>query len=414
MNITINEVEVSEKKYLTGQIGKENYSIEVTKEAKNTLLGFRKALGEAVDFKAAVAIIEEALEAVKTFKAAESSDLAVILKDDLYHNAKADTYHIKLGDKFGKDPIHTYFVGRMIEASEKDLDPKPWLIFWVRLMRNPLYNNLKTGINTSKVAVLVEYLKAQYTNSENVDKLVEEGFHKDTATKLSTYDQISITEQGILAAFKYVSLITEKFVVVKDEKTGKQSIEKKDKYEQVLEVDEVTGKVTKDELQMPEFAEEILFAPPIMGTGGDSFSCRDLSEEANTNPGHVIKVGAVHELKSFDQVNCNDSSSGVKGLHLGGYYYVQGFSGRTAFLVDCLIAPEDIGAVCDTGGRSWNNTEGAIRCKRYMVIGSHEHINKGMYHPSAYAKLLDNEWVGAKEEAIEGLSKKIAKVENLL
>jgi hypothetical protein len=37
-------------------------------------------------------------------------------------------------------------------------------------------------------------------------KLVEEG-SSTMANQLSTFDQISITEEGILAAFKYVKLI---------------------------------------------------------------------------------------------------------------------------------------------------------------------------------------------------------------
>jgi hypothetical protein len=58
----------------------------------------------------------------------------------------------------------------MIEASEKGLSPKPWLVFWVRLMRNKLYMK-----NSTKVETLVEYLKAQYLDEAASAKLVEEG-----------------------------------------------------------------------------------------------------------------------------------------------------------------------------------------------------------------------------------------------
>jgi uncharacterized membrane protein len=82
----------------------------------------------------------------------------------------------------------------MIEA--KRASPKPWLVFWVRLMRNK-------HENSTKVETLVEYLKAQYLDEAASAKLVEEGYSSTMANQLSTFDQISITEEGILAAFKY-------------------------------------------------------------------------------------------------------------------------------------------------------------------------------------------------------------------
>jgi len=84
---------------------------------------------------------------------------------------------------------------------------------------------------------------------------------------------------------------------------------------------------------------------------------------------------------------------------LGGYYYVQGYGGKSAYLVDCLLGPEDVGAVCDTD--DWRDSEGAIRCSRYMVTGSHQFVSKGMYHPATYGALLDAEWVEYKKIAVD-------------
>jgi hypothetical protein len=51
-------------------------------------------------------------------------------------------------------------------------------------------------------------LKAhKYLDEAASAKLVEEGYSSTMANQLSTFDQISITEEGILAAFKYVKLI---------------------------------------------------------------------------------------------------------------------------------------------------------------------------------------------------------------
>jgi hypothetical protein len=58
-----------------------------------------------------------------------------------------------------------------------------------------------------------------------------------------------------------------------------------------------------------------------------------------------------------------------------GHYYVKSYNGVSSYLVDCLVAPEDIGAVCDV-----RREDGAIRCRRYMVTGGHFAVSKGMYH----------------------------------
>jgi hypothetical protein len=50
---------------------------------------------------------------------------------------------------------------------------------------------------------------------------------------------------------------------------------------------------------------------------------------------HVIKIGKIHALTAgFGQVNTNDNQSCVKGLHLGGHYYVKS---TMEFLLTLLI-----------------------------------------------------------------------------
>jgi hypothetical protein len=52
--------------------------------------------------------------------------------------------------------------------------------------------------NSTKVETLVEYLKAQYLDEAASAKLVEEGYSSTMANQLSTFDQISITEEVFL------------------------------------------------------------------------------------------------------------------------------------------------------------------------------------------------------------------------
>jgi hypothetical protein len=87
---------------------------------------------------------------------------------------------------------------------------------------------------------------------------------------------------------------------------------------------------------------------------------------------------------------------------------VKSFGGKTSYLVDCLVSPEDIGAVCHVNRLHNDNIEGdgAIRCKRYMVVGAHFAVSRGMYHPSSYAKMLDTEWEEIKSKVISELNDK--------
>jgi len=406
--ITINVIKINEIEYLTGKIGKETYSVKFTKELKDSLTSASTAYNKATTHAEAKEILEAVLTEIKSAKPTDTNSLVEILKGDLSYNEKKHTYHVISEGKTAKKPVHQFFVDKMIEANDKEITPKPWLIFWVRLMRNTLYVN-----NPRKVETLVSYLKAQYVDEEAIVKLMEdEGYSETVAKGLSTFDQINITEEGILAAFKYVALIDTKFVVEKDE-NGEQIIVKKAKYERDLQVDEVTGKVTKDELVLPEVAEEFLFEPPVMHQNGDPFTSKavnDMSE--NPALAHTVQVGKIHELTpGFSQVNTNDDYWGCKGLHLGGYYYVQNFGGQTSYMVDCLVAPEDIGAVADI---ERGEGDGAIRCRRYMVTGGHFAVSKGMYHPSEYAKLLDAEWEVMKKEVIAELNRQKQEIEDRL
>lgn len=404
--ITINVVKMNNVEYYRGSIGKQKYNVLATEEIKDYLVNAQNAINECEVYADAQVIMEETFKAINEFRIADDSSLEEVLKDDLYFNKKTKTYHLKIGDKVGKDSVHKFFVNKMIEANDKQLSPRPWLIFWVRLMRNPLYNG-----NLAKIQTLVNYLSALYTCEKTSKELVEkEGYSSAVADEMSTFEQISITEEGILAAFKYVNFVDHKFIVVKNEETGEQEVVKKDKYERELEVDEVTGKIIKDELKLPTESEDYTFYPPMMGlTGGDPFTCASLHGDNGSEAelGHIIKVGKVHELtKGFHQVDTSDSRSCVPGLHLGGHYYVQGYGGKTAYLLDCLVSPEDIGAVCDVTA---HGSDGAIRCRRYMAVGAHFTVSRGMYHPSKYAKMLDGEWDTAKEAAI---GKLLAQVED--
>jgi hypothetical protein len=72
------------------------------------------------------------------------------------------------------------------------------------------------------------------------------------------------------------------------------------------------------------------------------------------------------------------------------------------FLPDCLVAPEDIGAVCDV-----RREDGAIRCRRYMVT----EVTLLRYVPIILRKMLDAEWIEVKAKVIADLNAAKAEIE---
>jgi hypothetical protein len=74
------------------------------------------------------------------------------------------------------------------------------------------------------------------------------------------------------------------------------------------------------------------------------------------------------------------------------------------FLVDCLVAPEDIGAVCDV-----RREDGAIRCRRYMVTGGH--LLGKVCTTIILRKMLDAEWIEVKAKVIADLNAAKAEIE---
>jgi hypothetical protein len=73
---------------------------------------------------------------------------------------------------------------------------------------------------------------------------------------------------------------------------------------------------------------------------------------------------------------------------------VKSYNGVSSYLVDCLVAPEDIGAVCDV-----RREDGAIRCRRYMVTGGHFAVR--YVPPIILRKMLDAEWIEVKAKVID-------------
>jgi len=366
---------------ISGMIESERFNIKFTESVHESLITASK------DF--------EEIEEIDEYDAWKISTKAIIdgINDgdvitsackDLMLDQKTGNYYISVGAKVSKHAVPELLVDVILESVEKSIDPTPIVKAWIRFLRN-------VNFTPRKGYLFAKYITATIVDSDEYEKLIlEEGYTSEKASEKAVYNDVAITQEGLIVTKKYAQLLTKGWVI--DDETNKPVLT--DLFKKTKTVDQFTGEVTED-TDFPEFTEELTFQPPIQGTGGHKFSC------GNTE-GHIIKVGQLHELEKWSYVNTNDDISCVPGLHVGGWKYVSSYKGLNAQLLECFVDPADIGAICDI---EHYDSDGAIRCKAYFVYRAVEGRTKGIYHSSKYAKMRDDLWEKYKEEAIEAANK---------
>ena len=289
--------------------------------------------------------------------------------DWLEYNTYTQEYFLTLDGRIVSDiPMPQSLVDRIMDSIDKGVDFMPVIKLWTRFLRNP---NLKNK-GREFARRFAEFVNMKYVDPRTKNELIEQGIEESVAAELSTIYQIKITQEGLLNGYKVSKEILHKF----DEETG----ERVNRYSRTFNID--TGEISSEGL--PEYVEDRIFEPAVMGNGGNAFYCGDTL-------GHFIRVGKVHRLESWDQVNCFDQLSCVPGLHVGGLYYINCYSGE---IHNVFVDPMHIGAIP-------NSRDGAIRCLQYFVHSSLAGVNGSMYHSSDYAKLTDKEWEDLREEILE-------------
>ena len=271
-------------------------------------------------------------------------------------------------DRISDIPMPESLVERIMTSIDKNIDFMPIIKLWMRFLRNP-YVKKKGADFVNRFA---DFVNMKYVHPENKKIFIDKGIAEDVATELATVYQIKVTNEGLLNGYKVSREIMHKF----DAESG----EEVPRYTRTFNVD--TGEIESEGL--PEFVEDRLFEPSIMGKGGDAFYCGD-------NKGHFIRVGQTHRLESWSQVNTNDERSCVPGLHIGGLYYIAWYSGE---IHNVFVDPMHIGAIpC--------SDDGAIRCLQYFVHSSLAGVNGSMYHSSTYAALTDQQWEEMRKDILE-------------
>lgn len=374
-------VNVIGDKFITGSGKDFNFSVKYTKDKLAQLQALKADVDNAEDrtsYDSAVANFKAA--AVESF-----SETVETACPYIHVNENTGKFYLKQGDKLSVHPMPKSFVDRILKALDKGIDVMPLIKFWTRVLRNP-------NFSSKKAKLICNYIAKTYVDYEQVQQLVDEhGVSQDVAIERATTTQTPITQEGLLCTYKVSKEKLKKYAL--DEDGNKILV---DRYTTTKAIDEETGKVTTD-TAMPEYVEERVFEPAVVGSSHDAFFCGDVE-------GHIIKVGQKHYLKDWSQVNTNDNQSCVKGLHVGNLDYIRGYQHSGTETHYTFVDPMYIGAVTDDGS-------GALRVKEYFTYDSFAGVTKSIYHSSKYAAETDAAWEVIRAEAIEETNKLKAELE---
>lgn len=424
--LTLNVITEGEVKRISGSVNGEMFNIPYTTDAYNALDTLKKeyvtlqTASEADDWTDNVlTIIEESKQDLLT----EVCEFVV--------KSSSGSYHITDGVEVSPIAIPRSVVSVIEESINKDLDPSPVIKAFTRFLDNP-------NISQEKAELFGTYITAIIVDKDNVTRLVEEeGFSVEAATNSSRYNDVMITEEGLLVTYKYADLITEGYVIEKQADGTTKAVKKPVFGKEEDTIDKHTGEITEGAIKgMPTNSdgidivddESVEFLPPVKRETGDAFYSK-------SKLGHEIHVGTLVELKGesskddtelaleeqvakgWKMVNCNDSVSCVKGLHVGGRQYVASYGWTEAsHLLMCFVDPREIGAFVGCNQDQLEDRDGAIRVRSYYTYGAVKGRTAGLYHSSKYAAMSDAQWGTLRAAAIKNAQAKmeqIAKENNL-
>ncbi len=371
MLLTVNKLN---KETITGIVGNEKYTIPYNEDTYKALQDLETAFDNAATIEEASAIIVSA-----TALTVVTTETVIASKcPSLKYDTKTGKFYLTQNGKVSTIPLPQVLATRIIESVEKEIPFEPLVKAWIWFLRNPQFS-------LNKAALFAQYLVTTVVDDkESADLQKEKGYSKEKADELATYNDVSITKNGLLVTYKYAQIKYKKYG-----EDGKPI----DRYH--ITYDEETGAAT---VHLPENAEDFYLIPPIKGEGGDSFY-------ANEDLGHRIKVGAIHRLPDWSYVDTNDSHSCVKGLHLGGLRYINGYGGHDRLLLNCFVNPMHIGAFDNAG-------HGAIRVLEYFVHSAQFAPNKQLYSESNYLAQTEAQWADMRGEAIKKSEEAIAKLKD--
>lgn len=367
MTITVNKINNT---VINGTIGSKRYSIPYDEDIYNRLLNLEDKMYVATTVEEMLQLVATAEEIVDQVSYKQKAISALNTGITALHQAEDGQVYLKSpSGVISSVPIPKVLVDHIQKAYDEGLPIDPFIKAWILFLRNP-------NFSLKKAELFAQYLTAKFLDQELYDEMIQQGYSEETAKEAATYNEVSITRSGLLNTYKYVQFVSKG--------ASFENLESQLQEEETL-----------------ANAEDYKFIPPVMGTGGDKLF-------VNGTLTHDIKVGAIHELPDWSYVNCDDNTSCVKGAHLGSQTYIRGYGGRTRFLMNCFVSPNDIGAFVQSRGTA---DEGALRVRRYFVHSVNVAPNKSIYHESTLMDKVEEDWLKEKEEAIAETNAMIARLE---
>ena len=303
--------------------------------------------------------------------------------EHLSFNPVTDEYYLTVDGTPLKNPIPETLVKYIEESFEKGIDFTPLLKAWARFLINPRYTK-ENGKWFDK------YLNTVYIDRKAAEVLMEEeDLSMEAALAACTYNDLSITKEGLLATYKVAEIVTWEWKMVEED--GEWVKVKEDKYKTTPAVlDSVTGEVvTPAKMEKPEFAEDFVFTPAICKSGDKFYSGKDL--------GYVYKVGEMQHLPAGAKRNL-DNTFGGGGLYIGGLNYIEGYRSSGTHVLCVFANPTDILSFQDSGC--------AMRVDALfpnaILEGEDDSIKqKNIYHSSDYGKLSEERFSEMLRQALK-------------
>lgn len=320
--------------------------------------------------------LQELLKTVEDLCKYDLKEKVESFHQDIYVQPVTNKFYLKVNGKVTSIAMPEALVRRIRESVEKKIDITPVVKCWERFLMN------QKAATPDFADRFADYIDLIYVDPAKVAEQMEKGLSREIAEKLASTYEVKITMEGLIACYKVSQEVDWKFVA--DENGQPKKV---DRYTRTF--DENTGKITGDSRDNMKM-EDRLFMPKVQGDRGDAFYCE--GPNGFKEPGHFIKVGCVHRLESWEQVDLRDDVDCVKGLHVGGLSYIATWGGE---IHTCLVDPMHIGAICAYSGSK------AIRVLQYFVDGSFVNVNHGIYHSSEYAKKTDDERKTIREEILK-------------
>lgn len=364
--------------FINGSYNGKPFAVSFNQDKYDAMLAIQDKVTESTDMDEIKTLLEE----FEQLASEDYSDTIETQSPYVKINKKTNQFHLQYNGVVSKKAMPAILANKIIKAVEKGIEIKPLVKCWARFLRNPYYSD-------KKAALFAEYISAPYVNETMVAECLRNGMSEEVAKKQGTVTQVSITKEGLLVCYKVSLEIREKYVLTETEEVAKRSLYAKT-------VDPISGAISYAE---PDADEDRYYEPPVQRTNGDAFYCIPGATQptADSPLGHIMRVGHLIGLPSWDMVDTRDKVSGVKGLHVGGLNYIKGYQDYQGSVThNILVDPMHIGAIVGLG----NGSDGAMRVKQYFILSTFNGVNKNIYHSSQYAALTDEEYRAMIQEVV--------------